>query len=172
VIDRGAGRRARQAIPAPRAAPVLRLHQLGHERQAVRSPRCGLPRISPGAERPAAEPLPGRHRQPAHTAPASLRNHKAKLTRRSDITAAADDQRTGHRDGRPAARPADADTRVSNLPDGELRTNHRYGRCSCYAITVARLPIWKLGIDPHACEPARTPEPAASLFPSEAGLII
>lgn len=39
----------------------------------------------PGAKRPAAEPLPGRHRQPAHTAPARLRRHEAKLTGPSDI---------------------------------------------------------------------------------------
>jgi hypothetical protein len=44
---------------------------------------------SPGAKRPAAEPLPGRHRQPAHTAPARLRRHQAKLTGRSDIAAVA-----------------------------------------------------------------------------------
>ena len=91
VIDRGAARRVRQAVPAPRAAPVLQLHQLGHERQAVRSPRHNLVVIlaitSRGAERPAAEPLPGRHWQPAHTAPARLRRHQAKLTGRSDITA-------------------------------------------------------------------------------------
>jgi len=84
VIDRGAARRVRQVIPAPRAAPVLRLHQFGHECQAVRCPRHNLVVMlaitSPGAKRPAAEPLPGRHRQPAHTAPARLRRHEVKLT--------------------------------------------------------------------------------------------
>ncbi len=44
---------------------------------------------SPGAKWPAAEPLPGRHRQPAHTTPARLPRHQAKLTGPSDITAAA-----------------------------------------------------------------------------------
>src|SRR5262245_50511673 len=91
VIDRGAARRVRQVIPAPRAAPGLRLHEFGHECQAVRCPRHHLAVIlaitSPGAKRPAAEPLPGRHRQPAHTAPASLRRHQVKLTGGSDIPA-------------------------------------------------------------------------------------
>ena len=85
VIDRGAARRVRQVIPAPRAAPVLRLHQFGHECQAVRCPRHNLPVMlaiaSQAAKRPAAEPLPRRHRQPAHTAPARLRRHEVKLTR-------------------------------------------------------------------------------------------
>jgi hypothetical protein len=89
VIDCGAGRRIRQVIPAPRATPVLRLHQFGHECQAVRSPRHDLVVIlaitGPGARRPPAEPLPGRHRQPTDTAPARLRRHEVKLTRRSDI---------------------------------------------------------------------------------------
>jgi hypothetical protein len=93
VIDRGAARRIRQVIPAPRAAPALRLHQFGHECQAVRCPRHHrtviLALTSPGANRPPAEPLPGRHRQPAHTTPARLRRHQIKLTGRSDITAAA-----------------------------------------------------------------------------------
>jgi hypothetical protein len=91
VIDRGAARRARQVIPAPRAAPVLRLYQFRHECQAVRCRRRHLVVIlaitGQGAKRPAAEPLPGRHRQPAHTAPAKLRRHEVKLTGRSDITA-------------------------------------------------------------------------------------
>ena len=104
VIDRGAARGVRQAIPAPRAAPVRQLRQFGHERQAVRCPRHNLavrlPRTGPGAERPAAEPLPGRHRQPAHTAPARLRQHEVKLTGHSDITAAADQS------GRTPRRPA------------------------------------------------------------------
>ncbi len=107
VIDRGAARRARQVIPAPRAALALRLHQLGHERQAVRYPRHNLAVMlattSPGAKRPAAEPLPSRHRQPAHTAPARLRRHQAKLTRRSDIAAVAARERGGPRGGRLAA---------------------------------------------------------------------
>src|SRR5690242_4038309 len=93
VIDRGAARRVGQVIPAPRAAPALRLHQFGHEGQAVRCPRRNpvvmLVITSPGAKRPAAEPLPGRHRQPAHTAPARLRTHEVKLTGRSDIAAGA-----------------------------------------------------------------------------------
>jgi hypothetical protein len=108
VIDRGAARRIRQVIPAPRAAPVLRLHQFRHECQAVRRPRhlaVNLAITSPGAKRPAAEPLPRGHRQPAHTTPARLPRHQATLTRRSDTTqspagseqdlAAADTQRTG-----------------------------------------------------------------------------
>jgi hypothetical protein len=94
VIDRGAARRVRQVIPAPRAAPVLQLHQFGHEGQAVRCPRHHLVVVlaitSAGGKRPAAQPLPGRHRQPAHTAPARLRRHQVKLTGRSDITAVAD----------------------------------------------------------------------------------
>jgi len=65
---------------------------------------------SPGAKRPAAEPLPGRHRQPAHTAPARLRRHEIKLTGRSDIAAVAGGERTGPRGGRLAARSAAADT--------------------------------------------------------------
>jgi hypothetical protein len=89
VIDRGAARRVRQVICAPRAAPVLPFHQFGHECQAVRCPRhtlaVTLPITSPAAKRPAAEPLPGRHRQPAHTAPARLRKHEHKLTGPSDI---------------------------------------------------------------------------------------
>jgi hypothetical protein len=99
VIDRGAARRVRQVIPAPRAAPVLRLHQFGQECQAVRYPRHDLAVMlaitSPAARRPAAEPLPGRHRQPAHTAPARLRRtqHEAKLTGRPDITAVAGRER-------------------------------------------------------------------------------
>jgi hypothetical protein len=36
---------------------------------------------SPGTKRPAAEPLPGRHRQPAHSAPAALIRHEVKLNR-------------------------------------------------------------------------------------------
>src|SRR5262245_38974416 len=92
VIDRGAARRVRQVIPAPRAAPVLQLHQFGHECQAVRRPRHNLvvklPRTSPGARRPAAELLAGRYRQPAHTAPARLGRHEVKLTARSDTAAA------------------------------------------------------------------------------------
>lgn len=93
VIDRGAARRVGQVIPAPRAAPGLRLHQFGHECQAVRCPRHDLiliPAItSPGAKRPAAERLPGRHRQPAHTAPARLRSHEVRLSGRSDTAAVA-----------------------------------------------------------------------------------
>ena len=85
VIDRASARRVRQVIPAPRAAPALQLHQLAHEGQAVRCPRHTLVAITgPGAKRPAAEPLPGRHRQPAHTAPARLHRHEVKLTGRSD----------------------------------------------------------------------------------------
>ena len=94
VIDRSAARRVRQAIPAPRAAPVLQPRQFRHERQAVRCPRHNLIVILaitiPGGKRPAAEPLPGRHRQPAHTAPARVRSHEVKLTGQSDITAVAD----------------------------------------------------------------------------------
>src|SRR5215472_18702892 len=45
------------------------------------------PLPSPGAERPRAEPLPCKHRQPAHTAPAGLRRHEVTLTGRSDIAA-------------------------------------------------------------------------------------
>ena len=128
MIDRGAARRVRQVIPAPRAAPVLQLHQFGHEGQAVRCPRHNLVVILAititGAERPAAEPLPGRHRQPAHTAPASLRRHEVKLTRRSDITAVADDERGSHRDGRrssnsyapPASRPSTASGSTTSMP--------------------------------------------------------
>jgi hypothetical protein len=97
VIDRGAARRVRQVIPAPRAAPVLRLDQFGHECQAVRCPPHNLVVIlvttSPGTKRPAAEPLPGRHRQPAYTAPARLCRHEGKLTGRSDIAAVADRKR-------------------------------------------------------------------------------
>jgi len=119
VIDRGAARRVRQVIPAPRAAPVLRLHQFGHECQAVRCPRHNLPVMlaiaSQAAKRPAAEPLPGRHRQPAHTAPARLRRHQAKLTGPSDIAAVAGGERGGPRGGRLAARSAAADTQVSNF---------------------------------------------------------
>jgi hypothetical protein len=93
VVDRGAARRVRQVIPAPRAAPVLQLHQFRHECQAVRCQRHNLVVIlrvtAPGAKRPAAEPLTRRHRQPAHTAPARLRRHEAKLTGRSDIAAVA-----------------------------------------------------------------------------------
>jgi hypothetical protein len=93
VIDRGAARRVGQVIPAPRAAPVLQLHQFRHECQAVRCPRHNLvvmlPVTSPDAKRPAAEPLIGRHRQPAHTTPASLRRHEAKLTGPSDTAAVA-----------------------------------------------------------------------------------
>ncbi len=104
VIDRGAARRGRQVIPAPRAAPVLQLHQLRHECQAVRCPRHNLvvmlPITSPGAKRPAAEPLTGRHLQPAHTAPARLSRHEAKLTGRSDIEAVAGGQRGGPCGGR------------------------------------------------------------------------
>ena len=85
VIDRGAARRVRQVVPAPRAAPALQLHQFGHECQAVRCPRHNLVVMlaiaSPGAKRPAAQPLSGRHRQPAHTAPARLGRHEIKLTR-------------------------------------------------------------------------------------------
>src|SRR6516164_5029770 len=99
VIDRGAARRVRQVIPAPRAAPVLQLHQFGHECQAVRCPRRNLTVMlaitGPAAKRPAAELLPGRHRQPAHTAPAGLRRHEVKLTGRSDITAVTSRPRTG-----------------------------------------------------------------------------
>jgi hypothetical protein len=69
---------------------------------------------SPGA-RPAAEPLPRRHRQPAHTTPARLRRHEVKLTGRSDITAVAGKERAGPRGGRFAARSAAADTQVSNF---------------------------------------------------------
>jgi hypothetical protein len=97
VIDRGAARRVRQVIPAPRAAPVLQLHQFGHECQAVRCPPHNavvmLAITRPGAKWPAAEPLPGRHRQPAHTAPARLRRHEVKLTGRSDSAAVADRER-------------------------------------------------------------------------------
>src|ERR1700728_3283449 len=99
VIDRGAARRVRQVVPAPRAAPVLQLHQFCHEYQAVRCPRHNLIVIlritSPAARRPAAEPLTGRHRQPAHTTPARLRRHEAKLTGRSDIPAVAGGERGG-----------------------------------------------------------------------------
>jgi len=55
----------------------------------------------PAAKRPAAKPLPGRHRQPAHTAPARLRRHQVKLTGRSDIAAVAGGQRGGPHGGRP-----------------------------------------------------------------------
>ena len=85
----------------------MQLHKFRHECQAVRCPRHNLAVMlaigSPGAKRPAAEPLPGRHRQPAHTAPARLCRHEVKLTGRSDIAeslvgseddlAAADSQR-------------------------------------------------------------------------------
>jgi hypothetical protein len=103
VIDRSAVRRIRQVVPAPRAAPALRLHQFGHECQAVRCPRHNLVVVlaitSAGAKRPAAQPLPGRHRQPAHTAPARLGRHEVKLTGRSDITAVADGEQAGPRGG-------------------------------------------------------------------------
>ena len=119
VIDRGAARRVRQVVPAPRAAPALRLHQFGHECQAVRCPRHNLvvmlATTSAGAKRPAAQPLPGRHRQPAHTAPARLRRHQVKLTGRPDITAVAGTERAESRGGRFAARSAAADTQVSNF---------------------------------------------------------
>ena len=119
VIDRGAARRVRQVIPAPRAAPVLQLHQFGHECQAVRCPRhhlvVMLPIASPGPERPAAEPLPGRHRQPAHTAPARLRRHDVNLTGRSDIAAVAGGQRGGPCGSRVAARSAAAAPQVRNF---------------------------------------------------------
>jgi hypothetical protein len=99
VIDRGAARRVGQAIAAPGAAPVLLLDQLGHECQAVGCPRRTLaviaPIASPAARRPAAEPLPGRHRQAAHTAPARLRNHADKLTGPCDIAAGAGTGRCG-----------------------------------------------------------------------------
>src|SRR6516165_9956758 len=94
VIDRGSARSVRQVVPAPRTAPVLQLHQFRHECQAVRCRRRNLVALlaitGPGTKRPAAEPLPGRHRQPAHTAPARLRRHEVKLTRWSDIKAVAD----------------------------------------------------------------------------------
>ncbi len=93
VIDRGAARRVRQVIPAPRAAPVLRLHQFGPECQAVRCPWHNLAVVlaitSPGGKRPAAKTLPGRCRHPADTAPARLGRHEVKLTGRSDIAAVA-----------------------------------------------------------------------------------
>jgi hypothetical protein len=80
-------------VPAPRAAPALQVHQFGHQCQAVRCPRHNLALMlattSAGAKRPAAQPLPGRHRQPAHTAPARLPRHQLKLTRRPDIAAVA-----------------------------------------------------------------------------------
>src|SRR6266496_1334104 len=105
VIDRGAARRVRQVIPAPRAAPALQLYQFRHECQAVRCPRHNLVVMlaitSPG-DWPAAEPLPGRDRQPAHTAPARLRRHEVKLTGRSDIAAVAGGERAGPRGGRSA----------------------------------------------------------------------
>jgi len=119
VIDRGAARRVRQVIPAPRAAPALQVYQFGHECQAVRCPRRSLVVMlaitSAGAKRPAAEPLPGRHRQPAHSAPARLCRHQVKLTGRSDIAAVAGGERGGPRGGRLTARPAAADTQVSNF---------------------------------------------------------
>ena len=96
VIDRGAAQRVRQVVPAPRAAPALQLHQFGHECQAVRCPRHNLvviPAItSLGQNGPAAERLPGRHRQPAHTAPARLRRHEVKLTGWSDTAAVAGEE--------------------------------------------------------------------------------
>jgi hypothetical protein len=119
VIDRSAARRVRQVVPAPRAAPMLRLHQFGHECQAVRCPRHNLVSLlattSAGAKRPAAQPLPGRHRQPAHTAPARLGRHEIKLTGRPDITGVASRERGGPRDGRLASQSAGADTQVSTV---------------------------------------------------------
>jgi hypothetical protein len=120
VIDCCAARRVGQVIPAPRAAPALRLHQFGHECQAVRCPRHNLVVLlltGPGASRPAAEPLPGRHRQPAHSAPARLRRHRAKLTGGSDIPAIAGREPGsggGPRRGRVAARSAAAGIHVSS----------------------------------------------------------
>src|SRR5215467_9909536 len=104
---------------APRAATGLQLQQLANECQAVRCPLhnlvVDLAITSPGAKRPAAEPLPGRHRQPAHTAPARLRRHEVKLAGRSDIAAVAGGERGGPRGGRLAARSAAAATQVSNF---------------------------------------------------------
>src|SRR5215468_8782299 len=60
---------------------------------------------SPGAKRPAAEPLPGRHRQPTHTAPARLGRHEVKVTGRSDIAAVARGEAESPRSVSRAANP-------------------------------------------------------------------
>lgn len=78
-------------------------------------PRRHIGHHQPGRQMASGKPLPGRHRQPAHTAPARLRKHEAKLTGRSDIAAVAGRERAGPRDGRLAARSAAADTQVSNF---------------------------------------------------------
>ena len=126
VIDRGAARGVRQAIPAPRAAPVLQFHQLRHERRAVRCPRHNLvvmlPRISLGAERPAALPLPGRHSETRTHRTSQAPQTWVKLTGRSDIAAATGGQCGGPRGG-VVRRESDSFPACRAIPGGVMPTD-------------------------------------------------